>query len=304
MSERHSVNRIYPSKLLLLGEYTVLTGSYSLVIPYPAYRLQLRQGTPDHHSPFFESLTRYLEGQDFTRYGVHFDAQRFRDDLKNGLQFNSDIPVGYGLGSSGALTSALYDLYFRSAGEDRDLDSLREILATIEGFFHGKSSGMDPLISFLDRSVCSLGENKLELVDFDPASFKGLSLALIDSGKSRSTQRFVSIFKEKLKNAELHREFTRILTPATNEVILHLTGKNKGLSLFDAYKSISEMQYRLMPEMITESIAFLWARCLDDEDHVIKLCGAGGGGFYFLLSRDLEAFQYIYPSIPLVRVFG
>ena len=33
-------------------------------------------------------------------------------DIKRGLFFKSSIPIGYGLGSSGALVSAVYNQYF------------------------------------------------------------------------------------------------------------------------------------------------------------------------------------------------
>ena len=42
---------------------------------------------------------------------VEFNWQRLDNDLKENLYFNSNIPQGYGLGSSGALIAAVYEKY-------------------------------------------------------------------------------------------------------------------------------------------------------------------------------------------------
>ena len=37
--------------------------------------------------------------------------EHFRNDVNSGMYFDSSIPQGYGVGSSGALVAAIYDKY-------------------------------------------------------------------------------------------------------------------------------------------------------------------------------------------------
>ena len=42
---------------------------------------------------------------------VTFDLASLQNDVNNGMYFDSSIPQGYGVGSSGALVAAIYDKY-------------------------------------------------------------------------------------------------------------------------------------------------------------------------------------------------
>ena len=42
---------------------------------------------------------------------VSFDLKTFEADLESGMYFDSSIPQGYGVGSSGALVASIYDKY-------------------------------------------------------------------------------------------------------------------------------------------------------------------------------------------------
>ncbi|WP_436570317.1 GHMP family kinase ATP-binding protein, partial [Klebsiella pneumoniae] len=74
-------------------------------------------------------------------------------ELDKGLFFRSDIPQGFGLGSSGALVAAIFLRYLDKAGDFKDelkhltmdrIQNLKSYLGALEGYFHGKSSGIDP----------------------------------------------------------------------------------------------------------------------------------------------------------------
>ena len=42
---------------------------------------------------------------------VEFDLDAFSNDIEGGMYFDSSIPQGYGVGSSGALVASIYDRY-------------------------------------------------------------------------------------------------------------------------------------------------------------------------------------------------
>ena len=79
--------------------------------------------------------------------------------LINNMHFDSSIPQGYGVGSSGALVAAIYDKYaddkitvLENLTRDKLL-KLKAIFSKMESFFHGKSSGLDPLNSYLSLPI-------------------------------------------------------------------------------------------------------------------------------------------------------
>ena len=86
---------------------------------------------------------------------VSFDIEKLKSAIEAGLYFDSSIPQGYGVGSSGALVAAIYDKY--ASDKITILENLtrekllilKSIFSKMESFFHGKSSGLDPLNSYL-----------------------------------------------------------------------------------------------------------------------------------------------------------
>jgi mevalonate kinase len=90
---------------------------------------------------------------------VAFNIQALQNDIDKGMYFDSSIPQGYGVGSSGALVAAIYDKYatqkitiLENLTREKLL-ALKKIFAAMESFFHGKSSGLDPLNSYLSLPI-------------------------------------------------------------------------------------------------------------------------------------------------------
>ena len=72
---------------------------------------------------------------------VHFLFAEFKADLDSGMYFDSSIPQGYGVGSSGALVAAIYDKYadnkitvLENLTRDKLL-KLKAVFAKMESFF-------------------------------------------------------------------------------------------------------------------------------------------------------------------------
>ena len=97
--------------------------------------------------------TEYLKG--LPEELLRLDWEALHADLDLRLYFDSSIPQGYGVGSSGALVAAFYDRYaVDKISPQADLipeklSRLKSIFAAMESYFHGKSSGLDPLNSYL-----------------------------------------------------------------------------------------------------------------------------------------------------------
>jgi len=147
----------YPAKIVLFGEYGIILGSMALAIPYPrlsgGFRFPENSTTP-HLKTQSESNIEIIKLLSFFKKDLNkfqfLDLQCLDHDANKGMYFDSSIPVGSGLGSSGALTAALYDRYALPENQ-ADYQAIKLKLSLIESYFHGLSSGIDPLVSLLNR---------------------------------------------------------------------------------------------------------------------------------------------------------
>ena len=101
------------SKINLFGEYGVLLGARGLIIPYKNYFGSLITSKPKFNKSSGTSIklfTEYLKKN--KRLNSEFDWREINTDIENNLYFESNIPQGYGIGSSGALVAAFYKKYF------------------------------------------------------------------------------------------------------------------------------------------------------------------------------------------------
>jgi mevalonate kinase len=105
---------LFYSKILLFGEYGIIKDSKGLSIPYNFYNGALK--ITNVNTPFAkDSNSKLLDFYDYLKNLnnplVNFNLDKFYRDLKLGMYFDSSIPKGYGVGSSGALVAAVYDYY-------------------------------------------------------------------------------------------------------------------------------------------------------------------------------------------------
>ena len=162
---------LFYSKILLFGEYGIIKDSKGLSIPYNFYNgaLKVDENPSDEAIASNKSLKRfadYLEQLDENL--VQFDNEKLQNDVASGMYFDSSIPQGYGVGSSGALVAAIYDKYasnkitvLENLTREKLL-TLKAIFSEMESFFHGKSSGLDPLNSYLSLKISTYEDkNKL-----------------------------------------------------------------------------------------------------------------------------------------------
>ncbi len=279
----------FPAKVLLFGEYAVLEGSEALASPLKEFSGEWSENPNPDHIPEVDvdGLIGHIEKLIDNKI-LDFDIEQMRNDWDNGWRLSSDIPVGYGLGSSGAFTAALYYKY--GPGDYRTMapNKVKRHCALIESFFHGESSGLDPTISIYGKAIHSKYE--WEFVDgniFDPIKDDGLRFFLYDSGKSRSSQSMIAHFKTQTTSPHFREKVLQPLIERNQKAISYtLRGKKK---LWDEFKAISQLEFSHFEPMIIDGVKEIWAEMLvDDGPHLLKLCGAGGGGYYLGLSKDID----------------
>ena len=98
---------------ILLFEYGIIKDSKGLSIPYNYYRGA--SSLVRHLHQYKKNQTKIYSATLSTLKQCHLlsylDLNRFEKDLKDGLYFDSSIPQGYGVGSSGALVASVYERY-------------------------------------------------------------------------------------------------------------------------------------------------------------------------------------------------
>jgi len=275
---------MFNAKILLFGEYLVLHNSDALLIPLTRYSGELAfidssdgKNSNAHSNlvlaDFSNDLIKRSKSENFNDW---FCLTQFKHDVDAGLYFDSDIPIGYGVGSSGALVAALFNKYNKFPPEHwkKDLSALKTNLAVLESYFHGKSSGLDPLLSYLNNPIF-LQHNKIIP---DESYYADFNPFLIDTKKSRVTEDLVSLFNEKCMSTDYFKVIQTQLIITNNQCIQFLRKGDKD-RFYNSLKALSELQLKYFREMILTEYESVWMQGLSSGDFYLKLCGAGGGGY-------------------------
>ncbi|MDP5081314.1 MAG: mevalonate kinase, partial [Winogradskyella sp.] len=201
---------LFYSKILLFGEYGIIKDSKGLSIPYNFYNgaLKVDENPTEEAQKSNASLKRFATYlKDLDKSLVTFDSEALQNDVDAGMYFDSSIPQGYGVGSSGALVAAIYDKYaFEKITVLENLTrekllKLKTIFSEMESFFHGKSSGLDPLNSYLSLPILINSKDNIEATGIPSQKTEGKgAVFLLDSGIVGETAPMVSLFMESMKN--------------------------------------------------------------------------------------------------------
>ncbi len=280
----------FPGKVLLLGEYTILSGSKALAIPYE--KLSGHWSFEKKNTSDWEISRKSIQSFLAHSSEQYIDLPRLKADVSKGLWFDSNIPHGYGVGSSGALVAAIYAAYGITKG---DLQTDKTSLGKLEDYFHGSSSGLDPLVSFLQKPLLIHNFKEVQVLERD-LNLKGFFL--LDSGKPRQTGPLVSIFQDKLKDPQFKQGCSEVLSRDVNLAIDSVL-KNDVMTLKHHLWHVSKFQWDYFPEMIPTNIRGPWTRGLETGDYVLKLCGAGGGGYVLGYAMDPSLVQATFSDFEI-----
>jgi len=291
---------LFYSKILLFGEYGIIKDSKGLSIPYNFYNgaLKVDENPTQEAIKSNASLRRfvtYLENlQQEQSELVTFNIEILKADVERGMYFDSSIPQGYGVGSSGALVAAIYDKYANNKitvleNLTRDkLLQLKTIFSQMESFFHGKSSGLDPLNSYLSIPILINSKDNIEATGIPSQSTTGKgAVFLLDSGIVGETAPMVNIFMENLKEEGFRKMLKTQFVKYTDACVENFLGGDMK-SLFANTKQLSKVVLNNFKPMIPEQFHGVWQRGIDTNDYYLKLCGSGGGGYILGFTKDLE----------------
>ena len=302
---------LFYAKILLFGEYGIIKDSKGLAIPFNSYKGVLKSASNltgeakksnDNLVKFYQYLSTLNSDL------VSFNLVSFKDDIDNGMYFASSIPQGYGVGSSGALVAAIYDQYatnkitvLENLTRDKLL-ILKQVFSLMESFFHGKSSGLDPLNSYLSLPILINSKEHIEPAGI-PSQKEGKgAVFLLDSEQVGETEPMVNIFMNKMKNEGFRKMLSEEFSLHTDACIDNfLQGDIK--SLFGNVKKLSKVVLTNFKPMIPSAFHKVWEKGIQTNEYYLKLCGSGGGGYILGFTEDYEKAQTSLKDYKLELVY-
>jgi len=266
----------FPAKLLLFGEYTVLDGSQALSVPLPHLTGKWNKQEESGQMSLIPEYYRWLQKVDLADEQTY---EKMVAEFEDGWTYESNIPVGYGVGSSGAYVAAMYDRYINNG--EKDINKATEKMAQMEAYFHGSSSGMDPLVSYTGKAVYKNEKGDFQLLD-NIGWPEGFKVYLLDSGIPRETASLVNRYKERTEDKTVTEKIKQHLVPMVeNAIHCYLEGENQKLE--ECVGVISQFQRENFKEVIPDAVQKLWDEISSRPGVYMKLCGAGGGGYYLVI---------------------
>lgn len=302
---------LFYAKILLFGEYGIIKDSKGLAIPYNSYQgaLLISEDKSEKAKISNQKLKDfYVYLESLHDPEIKLRLAELKRDIDRNLHFDSSIPQGYGVGSSGALVAAIYDQYadnkitvLENLTREKLL-RLKSIFSKMESFFHGKSSGLDPLNSYLSLPILINSKDNLEATGI-PSQKEGKgAVFLLDSEMIGETQPMVNIFMNKMKTEGFRNMIDRDFARYTDNCIddfLHGNVK----SLFGNVKQLSKVVLKHFKPMIPDSFHQLWAKGIESNDYYLKLCGSGGGGYILGFTEDFEKAKKLLQDYKLELVY-
>jgi len=291
---------LFYSKILLFGEYGIIKDSKGLSIPYNFYNgaLKIDENNTVITKKSNANLKRFVsyleELQEKRPSLVSFDFETLKADIENGLYFDSSIPQGYGVGSSGALVAAIYDKYavdkitiLENLTREKLL-VLKSIFSEMESFFHGKSSGLDPLNSYLSLPILINSKDNIEPAGIPSQTKSGKNAVfLLDSGFTGETAPMVQIFMENMKVEGFRNMLKNQFVKHTDACVDNFL-QGDVTSLFSNIKQLSKVVLDNFKPMIPQEFHSLWKNGIETNAYYLKLCGSGGGGYMLGFTEDID----------------
>ena len=296
-------NNSFDSKIMLFGEYSIICNSMALTIPYSHFNGSLKFINNNHYTDLNfarhsnQQLLEYYEQfllptAEKSNLLSRFNYKLMKKEIDEGLYFESSIPEGYGLGSSGALVASLYHRYAkngktfsRSSTSKADIPQLKKDLAILESWFHGTSSGIDPLVCYIQLPLLSKKDQTIHPIDiprYDLTSND--AIFLINSGKAIKTAPLVDQFMKDCENPTFKDSILNEYIPLNNSCIRSLIDADIEKFTQDV-QALSKFQVKHFTNMIPPTLHTEWKDGLASSKFTLKLCGSGGGGFVLGFTR-------------------
>jgi len=290
----------YYSKVILFGEYSMIFDSTALMVPLKRFSARWRFAShlaSSGGAASNASLNRFADYLSILEETKHIvDIEQFKHNINHNLYLDSNVPSGYGLGSSGTLVAAVYDGYAKQKSDD--LLALKTLFGQMESYFHGSSSGIDPLQCYLGKPFKITPKN-VEILN-DGFLHKDIQICLIDTKIKSNTKPLVEHFKAQRENLEFLQHFQSEYVPFVTSCINSMIESDKEL-FFSSLKQLTKGQLQFLRPMITDNTLELFTADYDF-NFGVKISGSGGGGYVLGFTDDKEKTSKLLGNFEVVWI--
>jgi len=268
---------LYHGKILLFGEYGIIQDSMGLSIPYDYYKGSLKFDTAkteetEYSKTELQKFLNFLQ-ENADSIDTSFDLARFQKEL-DGSDIASD-----------------------------SLKQLKKIFGQMESHYHGTSSGLDPLICYLNLPILIKSKGEMNTVGLPSQGTGKGAIFLLNTGMTGKTQPLVAHFLERMKEEGfrnmLKKEFKKY-----NDASIEAFLRSDVRPLLDNVKELSRVLLDHFKPMIPTVFHTLWKEGIDSNAYYLKLCGSGGGGFILGFTEDFDKAQEKLSDYELDRIYS
>lgn len=264
---RESARARAPGKLILSGEHAVVYG-------HPALALAVDRGTA-------VTLRRRpgptaIERADFTDPRLLPGLCTVLPEHGVGVEIESDLPVGRGMGSSAALAVAVVRAWAALEGQAMGFAETHAAAFGPERVFHGDPSGVDHAVSALGG--CVRYRKTPAGPEITPLPSPALRLVVVDSGSAGDTGALVAGVRSRRPGID----------PALDAIGVLVGQVEAALDAPAVLGPLLTENHRLLGQIgvSTPVLDAIVAICLRAGALGAKLAGAGGGGVVLALVED------------------
>ena len=291
-------------KLILFGEHSAVYGYPAVGVSLPertTVQLLRADGMGDWDLADIAAEDRGTVGRILTRLEKLLPELSSRGRCR--VTVASDVPRGLGFGSSAALCAALARAALAHAGElfreHAAGNPVKEwaLAHDAEKLFHGTPSGIDTGLAILD-GLFAFHPRPPDLPEFRPLRGSPLHLVVAAVPRSESCGALVAMLGERMKAGHQEtREAIEDLGEAAAAAQKALAGPAAG-----GAKDIADLADTAMERLRGLGLSSPWLDRLLAAGKKAgalggKLSGAGGGGAFFLVTRDTASAQRIASSL-------
>lgn len=276
------------SKLILIGEHSVVYGKPAIALPFPLVGVQSSVESNAKNLTINSSIySGPISSVPKALYGL---AECILETLKHLgssteellIRISSTIPQGRGLGSSAAVAVAvvrsLYSYYKREISQT-ELMSLAHIA---EAYAHGTPSGIDTAASAADNPLWFVKDQQMKML----SAGAPLHLVVADSGRAGDTRLAVNSVRERLSTEPvgMKKSLDRLgkLTYTAREVLKAGDFKVLGQILNHAHAELNNLG------VSDTGLNQLVNIARHAGAYGAKLTGGGRGGCILALARDSQ----------------
>lgn len=233
--------------------------------------------------------------------GQFFDYFNIKNDDGFELKINSEIPVGCGMGSSGAISVSVIGALILFFNKPFDLKIINEIAFLAEQKKHGKPSGGDNSTSAFGGLVRFKKDEGLKKLDFGISEKISKNFYIINTGTpTESTGEMVSLVRSLfVKDRRFVEDIMNDQERLVNKLYVTLD-KNNSIELKNI---INKGELNLEKLGVVSDYSKMIIREIEKSGGVAKICGGGGvtksTGFILIYHENLTNLKKIIKSSEL-----